>query len=1099
MSQQLLSHVSGRCCYLAQVCAAVCFVACSDDQVVTTTRNLDRPGPATLVCMRHNDGATPAPLSECAPAATGQTDDTTLYGFVANTARGDVALFRGDDNSRALIDLDRSSPGFGFIAIGDLPTDLVASADGCRVVSANSGSCDLSVIDAPEIVNFALDNSQNSDPASAVRFVSPRTPAGLLLARPQEIIFSYPEAPSSAAICSEIRRRAFVSFPNCNLVAEIDLDSGLIVQGLRFAADGTVSRDDTPICPAECTRRSNVRLDGGLPEAGDAGPVDSQAPLLFDSASPAEASLDQGAIDGAASDAVASGARAPDGPDSMAEAGPSDGGTVTGANGTGDAAVPRVDDPSVGVLPFGLALTSNPPRLFISSRGANFVTAVDLEDGVAGSVRRIVLAGQNAQTTTIRASPQTEAFGQFLYAIASDRTVRVISIDKNAECETNVDLAQLADGGVPTEEAACYVVAQPAGPQRRVTENGSGIEFGTRVPVEVAFVTGAGGVDAGVTDDAGALPLRGVFALVATSDGTVFVIDVVDAERLATERGTVAKSVLPHRPRNALLDVELDDDIRTTVVEIRNADEQGVPVVVSRAAGRDIADDGIIIRAPGVPISGEVNLVYEDRLVERFTGQLRTERINDELRLVLADPGTDFCSTGVRGQGGPHPGDILVVLGCESDDQCGVNQTCRKPVAQQTQFGLCFDREREDELFRACSAFLQQDREFLIREAHRDFLVLDALPREPQQIVVQQPEVTDCESNADCGAGHYCALQDRTVSTAGASISRGVCFRSGCSRQQPCPDEQPCVDPLEDEGAVCASATLPVDFEQSCQDDSSCRSDRLGSACEQDQDCGPFADCEVGDSGGRCADGQWRCAAVRGAKRCVRPSPCFAELLHYEVRVGRSFLLPGPHRIVADASGRCVEDETRSQLLLRRVPVGVPVLPVLPRTTPSSTCANDDLADLSFPGPSNPCFARNASQGYAGPEAIEDATSGLLREEAQPATVVRFSNADYGFSLGLSHLADPGQPPAGSDLEPGSIPPMPARGLTIRLRINNGVQRLIVPNSRSGVALPSRLLPAPDGWVYLVDVGDTSGASGSRGQVVRFDDDTLIFDSFIVR
>ena len=82
----------GRGAVLAWLLVAL-LVACEDEQVLTTTRNLDRPGPMAVVCAgRTGDAGVTVGLSPSSCTSDGGAG--TLYGFVANTSRGEVAVFR---------------------------------------------------------------------------------------------------------------------------------------------------------------------------------------------------------------------------------------------------------------------------------------------------------------------------------------------------------------------------------------------------------------------------------------------------------------------------------------------------------------------------------------------------------------------------------------------------------------------------------------------------------------------------------------------------------------------------------------------------------------------------------------------------------------------------------------------------------------------------------------------------------------------------------------------------------------------------------------------------------------------------------------------
>src|SRR5690606_8254366 len=94
--------------------------------------------------------------------------------------RNEIAMFTKCSNR--LVDMDVSSPGYDFIPAGLLPTELDASEDGCRVVSANVGSCDLTVLDAPGLARYGLGSAdelgrtdQVDEPSSLVATLIPLT------------------------------------------------------------------------------------------------------------------------------------------------------------------------------------------------------------------------------------------------------------------------------------------------------------------------------------------------------------------------------------------------------------------------------------------------------------------------------------------------------------------------------------------------------------------------------------------------------------------------------------------------------------------------------------------------------------------------------------------------------------------------------------------------------------------------------------------------------------------------------------------------------------------------------------------------------------
>jgi hypothetical protein len=239
------------------------------------------------------------------------------------------------------------------------------------------------------------------------------------------------------------------------------------------------------------------------------------------------------------------------------------------------------------------------------------------------------------------------------------------------------------------------------------------------------------------------------------------------------------------------------------------------------------------------------------------------------------------------------------------------------------------------------------------------------------------------------------------------------------------------------------------------------------------------------------------CARFPGLSgKCVRPSPCFAELMRYDVLAGRSFVVGSYRRIVPDPGTKvCRPSDKESPLYVERVPVGLPIYPVLLGPECKSPVNPLDLPDA------NPCFERSPS-GYVGYEDKTTSLSVSIAPASGPSTVVRYSNPDIWFSLGVSHLARATTvtPTVDGGVAPTSAvtPPMPQRGLTLQLDVGSGFSRLAVPISNV-TSLPAWIVEAPDNYVYVVDVGDRTGTTGTRGQVLRFSRSFIVVDNFSVK
>ncbi|HEY0708488.1 MAG TPA: hypothetical protein VGG33_16900, partial [Polyangia bacterium] len=150
--------------------ATLLAIACTPDPIVTPARNLERPADMAFACVERvidGDGrsvVTGRPMKTCNDPAPENPQDARFshpnkdgrrmfgtFGLLTNTARGEVAVV--DLDADKLADLDIETPGFNQVPVGALPEAIVASDDGCHAVTANRGTCDLSVLDVSAMVS----------------------------------------------------------------------------------------------------------------------------------------------------------------------------------------------------------------------------------------------------------------------------------------------------------------------------------------------------------------------------------------------------------------------------------------------------------------------------------------------------------------------------------------------------------------------------------------------------------------------------------------------------------------------------------------------------------------------------------------------------------------------------------------------------------------------------------------------------------------------------------------------------------------------------------------------------------------------------------
>ncbi|HUO36574.1 MAG TPA: hypothetical protein VMU34_01370, partial [Mycobacterium sp.] len=446
-----------------------------------------------------------------------------------------------------------------------------ASSDGCRIVTANRGSCDLTLVDVQTLMTPELTlEGKISTPST---YTGPSTVSQEIVVRggttgkplrlnPQEITFlpqdtsaifqrstilGTPDptktALTTANLCSrdrphadpigwnstpdkpvETQWKALVTYPTCNLVALVDLPSGNIVDSVKVnvGADGvSVALQPTgsdPDCPVEDF------CDGRTPPA-EAPPPDGGA-----------TASDGGAGDGSAS-------------------------------GTGAGAVST--DPFVnptGVRPGSMAIVPDGKRAYVGLAQASFVAAIDIQPNhlatppTGGSIKLHEGAlGANVVRLSVNPYQAGAANGQlggfvpaeqnpqlqYLYVVARDGTVRVINISPRTqllpetECDVNVDPrfvpVQSTDPLVPDRTDVCWPTDPPDFAHRRPFARGPGITLPS-IPRDVAFAQ----LSVLNNPDHREVVLDGSYAFVLTSSGAVYEVNIAPTLRTQQEVGTVA-------------------------------------------------------------------------------------------------------------------------------------------------------------------------------------------------------------------------------------------------------------------------------------------------------------------------------------------------------------------------------------------------------------------------------------------------------------------------------------------------------------------------------------------------------------------------------
>lgn len=815
---------------------ALAALACGqDNRILVPNRVLDRPLDVVLACVRDSGSQVEVlSLNQCAGSNPGRceiTDSPTpqLIGFVANSERNELAMFRRCDREAALVDMDPEAPGYSLLPAGVLPSSLTITSDSCRVISANAGSCDFTTLDVPGLGAYAINTKLTGSasepapeppdlppPSSLVSTLVPRRSDGRPLASSPGEILAVPSALSLAGeatdpggggvaddgadsggsdgfdpgdpdtggggdgggsepipegtVCDLTSPASiYVTFPACQLVAEVSLGTQSILQSRQWVTNAAgeievIDSGSDPVCPVDCP----AQLDGDLPDEIE----------LVDPA------------------------------------------------GVFPSALALVVPPAPNVEVDAAEQEVSYAALFVGGPGSDAVYEIEIdENGRFGPVvDALPLEGAHG-VQTIRVTPAAEVFGdahQFIYAIAGDGSTRVVDRDFDPgvvgiECDTQID---------PTLEPpnACHPI-DPGQAGNAIDRRPFAVGPGIRSPLgatinDWAFhkltaqeAADTCGGDVGQTSDSlqrTPFCAEGMVGVGVTSLGTVvyssfgqfsddesvsLAVDPVGIMQVQVRPHSLWPAVDPFaaNPLPEALPLVADEEPGLSVpgtngeaealspslrrIDLAYSAETGVSeeqVDVSLALGgvenvdRLGSLDGSALYesfAPRVAVrdfqqwaSQTWRLEWEPTVpgADSTTGLLQCDRHGsvdadgnevpggtcratepDDARLV--DESANFCEDGVL------PGDKLIVLGCVEDDTCGPGQVClRDPTGPVTASGICvsqqaYDTEREA-LRDACAPFIRNacgsaERAYRITRATDDELWLQSLERPERSVV----------------------------------------------------------------------------------------------------------------------------------------------------------------------------------------------------------------------------------------------------------------------------------------------------------------------------------------------------------------------------
>ena len=1059
---------------VALVGIALASSGCGEDPTPEPVRTLQQPSAMSFAChgdlrlVADGDEASSddevvrsaQPLSSCVQRAAGEVppgqedlegeaelEAPQAYGFALQSALGSVAVI--DVEGQEVRDADPLSPTTSAIPLGTMPVDIQPDRSGCYVASANAGSCDLSYLD----VGSAIEPGERA----RVSRLAVVTDSGEPMRAKPRAMATPPQTETIGRECEAAPQGlVYIAYPRCNLVAAVEIATGEIAGGVKFGDDGEVQITGGDVsCPAECAEGDVAppasALFQGLDVDGPPEPValsvsEGGQELLvgsINSSRVARIGLDGDGLfelpeddgDNGNDDDNGNGNGNGNGND---DNGNDDNGNDDNGNGNGNGNGNDGDGDGDGAPVFALDLEGDAGVLEIETTGL-----IDM-GGASGE-----LGGVGHET-------------RFAYAIATDRTVRVLDLERGVECDTQVDPRFLA-GEDDVAFLSCMAVGDEDTPPRRAGARSPGIHLPDGdTPLGVAFAT----VDEPQEPPPAPDKMVGHFAFITSLSGNTYAVNVDDdnyPDYVADQEGareTYWQLALPHTLRDAGVERDVvpehcEDTTadpsrrgprimnaveRTFEVDVLASDKaHHVPTLRDVACAAGGGEDAPPVSELSLLAGGEHNArafpdlarVQNEAWRIEWEGSIPSDDDAgttvfaatphlDGQDFELRDSPSRFCGLGAQ------PYDIAQLRGCDPVETgiCGLGKECVVHADQPSHLrrGLCVPSDRAEELTQTCRDLFISERRYSVDEAYADRLVL----RERRSVLGTSP-LDGCDSDVQC---EELAAYEETLSSED--------------------------HPIEiDDGEA-------SEYDWVCAEDPSREAelDRCQIACDSEDDCRPGATC--GDSG-FCVEGD------------IPPEVCLEGSERFQLRVGDAYAVVGEesgfaHAQVADGdSGECVESEDAGPLETSRIPV---------HDLPECEEDQDGLAP-------NPCRVAVGHHELHREYEVQDGTcvEGDEVRRTREADAIRFQNAAMSFHL--VDYATAGDAQCTGDRD-GELPRHSAAfaGAALNFDVGGGFSSLI-PLGGANVAFPRRIVAGPSGGIWVLD--EASREQDRRGQIFRFD------------
>jgi hypothetical protein len=1006
-----------------------------------------------------------------------QVSPVSWYGLILQSGPGTVAIAQfgtkpgatlgaDADAGLSVLDADPLTPGKNSISVGEEPVAIHTDPAGCHAITANAGSCDLSVLD----LNSALDTPR----AVQVERLAIKNAAGAPMRARPAAMAGEPSSDLVGASCpAGPTGLVYIAYPSCHLVAAVDTATGTIVAGVQYDASGVPTIVDGNVtCPDECSGGGGGAVSPGV------------RPVTLDLEIDPRSTTRRLAI---------------------------------GADNSASITMVELDAAWRPSTLSQVALEDTTGTLGITS------IALSPEIGMGGKGQAIDDEG-------------TGGLFQFVYAVATDRTVRVADVlDERHECDTQVD-ARFAREIRIVRQLSCLTGGTLLTP-RKASARSPGIHLpGGAIPLSVDFFRSSEPTGGAGRPDQAPATLLGHFAAVTASNGSVFVVNVDD--------DNYADVFNPGAPLAAPVQLAMAHQIRDAIgsrhVTIEDEDAAFNPAPDSSMGQTDNSGDdkdcnyngGVggpraaatpartvpagsvatekLTQLPGfrqllcdrralhgpaekqkptdlkaiselmyaapqavrdrsfpdlqaLPEAETWTMVWEGSLslnvgtTDVDGPAVRESMLKvDGLGLHVLDETKPFCDAGVE------PFDILQLRGCNpsvGSADCPTGYTCFvHPESKVQGLGACMLADEADRLANTCRDYLTSLRRYTIRTAASGELI--ALPR---RVELRTTPLDGCVDDAQCES-----LADYAA-------------RSASSRH-PFNDVTP-ADP-----GTWACVADPQ------------RAPKGGTGKRCELRCDTSADCLTGTICQGAVTGQAKSGfCMEGV---IPPQACLNASQRYELHAGEAFSVVGSssgfvHPIIADAAGQCVRNPLASHLSIGRLPL-MPHDPLAPSTLHMCDPTADPITGKTAAGTfePNPCFTTVPHT---------DVKLRYVTDPAEPANVCKLDGSDLierqapavrfrnrGLTLTIVDPYYPGDATCITDAAAnlGQIPHV-VPGLSLSFRQTAGFVplRLFSASTTDQPSFPVRVVRGPSDSIWVVDEGDFLSSSpqqaSTRGKVLR--------------